>query len=173
MGASPEPEQPIAPGTQTAPMDADGLLLAFVRDRDAVCPHCGYNVRNLTKPICPECEEPLVLKVGGRTYPVRWLLATVAPGIFTGVTSGIMAVIFLIALSVSPGSVGPPFSVPLGVILTGSFFLASAAVAGAILIWNRRFVRQPQPRQVMWVVLVWVIHLCAFFIFLSYMLLLP
>ena len=159
MGASPEPEQPIAPGRQTAPMDADGLLLAFVRDRDAVCPRCGYNVRNLTKPVCPECEEPLLLKVGGRTYPVRWLLATVAPGIFTGVTAGVMAVTFLI--------VGPP---PFGPVVAflGSFFLVSAAVAGAIIIWNRRFVRQPQPRQVMWAVLVWVIHLCAFFIFLSY-----
>lgn len=169
MGAppEPEPEPPIAPapGKQTAPMDADRLLLAFVRDRDAACPSCGYNLRNLTKPICPECEEPLVLKVGGRTYPVRWLLATVAPGIFTGVASGIMAVIFLIALIVGPPS---PFFVPLDVILTGSFFLASAAAAGAIIIWNRRFVRQPQPRQVMWAVLLWVIHLCAFFIFLSY-----
>ncbi len=164
MGASPEPEPPIAPapapGRQTAPIDADGLLLAFVRDRDAACPRCGYNVRNLTKPVCPECEEPLLLKVGGRTYPVRWLLATVAPGIFTGVTAGVMAVIFLI--------VGPPPFVPLGVILTGSFFLVSAAVAGAIIIFSRRFVRQPQPRQLMWAVLLWVIHLCAFFIFLSY-----
>ncbi len=165
MGASPEPEQPIAPGRQTAPLDADGLLLAFVRDRDAACPRCSYNVRNLTKPVCPECEEPLVLKVGGRTYPVRWLLATVAPGIFTGVTSGIGAVIFLIALIVAPPS---SVFVPFWVILTGSFFLVSAAVAGAIIIWNRRFVRQPQPRQVLWAVLLWVIHLCAFFIFLSY-----
>ncbi|MEE9129547.1 MAG: hypothetical protein V3T84_05975 [Phycisphaerales bacterium] len=163
MGASPEPEQPIAPGTQTAPMDADGLLLDFVRDRDAVCPRCGYNVRNLTKPVCPECEEPLLLKVGGRTYPVRWLLATVAPGIFTGITAGVMAVIFLI--------VGLPPFVPLGAILTGSFLLASAAVAGAIILWSRRFVRQPQPRQVLWAVLLWVIHLCAFFLFLSYILL--
>lgn len=159
MGASPQPELLT---------DADGLLLAFVRDRDAACPCCGYNLRNLTKPVCPECEEPLVLKVGGRTYPIRWLLATVAPGIFTGVTAGIMAVMFLIALSV--GNLRPPSSVPLGVILTGSFFLASAAVAGAIIIFSRRFVRQPQPRQVMWAVLIWVIHLSAFFIFLSYML---
>ena len=162
MGASTEPEQPISPGDQTAPTDADGLLLAFVADRDAPCPRCGYNVRNLTKPICPECEEPLLLKVGGRTYPVRWLLAAVAPGIFTGIMAGVMAVIFLI--------VGPPLFVPLGLILTGSFFLVSAAVAVAIIIRNRRFVRQPQPRQVMWAVLLWVIHLCAFFIFLSYML---
>ncbi len=159
MGAPPNPTQPV---------DGDGLILEFVRERDAACPSCGYNLRDLTKPICPECEEPLVLKVGGRTYPVRWLLATVAPGIFTGVTSGIMAVMFLIALTV--GNVGPPFSVPLGVILTGSFFLVSAAVAGAIIIFSRRFIRQPQPRQVMWAILLWVIHLCAFFIFLGYML---
>ena len=164
MGAPPEPEPPIAPapapGSQTAPMDADGLLLSFVRDRDTACPRCGYNVRNLTKPICPECEEPLVLKVGGRSYPIRWLLATVAPGIFTGIMAGVMAVIFLI--------VGPPPAVPLGAILTGWFFVTSAAVAGAIILWSRRFIRQPQPRQVLWVVLVLVIHRCAFFIFLSY-----
>ena len=159
MGAPHEREQPV---------DADELLLGFVRDRDAACPSCGYNVRNLTKPVCPECEEPLVLKVGGKTYPIRWLLATVAPGIFTGITAGVMAVMFLIALTV--GNLRPPFSVPLGVILTGSFFLVSAAVAGAIIIFSRRFIRQPQPRQVMWAILLWVIHLCAFFIFLGYML---
>ena len=151
MGVSPEPEQLT---------DADRTLLDFVRDRDAACPSCGYNVRNLTKPICPECEEPLLLKVGGKTYPVRWLLAAVAPGIFTGVTAGVMAVMLLI--------LGPPNFVSLGVILTGIFFITSAALAVVLIIWNKRFVRQPQPRQVMWAVLLWVIHLCAFFIFLSY-----
>ena len=150
MAVSSEPEQPI---------DADGLLLDFVRDRDVACPRCGYNVRNLTKPVCPECEEPLLLKVGGRTYPVRWLLATVAPGIFTGIAAGVFAVTLLL--------VGPPPFVPLEAILTGSFFLVSAAVAVAIIIWSKRFVRQPQPRQVIWAILLWVIHLCAFFIFLS------
>ena len=163
-------EWTVTPGRDPTEDRASAMLVTFLRERDVPCPCCGYNVRNLTKPVCPECEEPLVLKVGGRTYPVRWLLAAVAPGIFTGVTSGIMAVMFLIALIA--GSVRPPspFSVPLDVILTGSFFLVSAAVAGAIIIWNRRFVRQPQPRQVMWAVLLWVIHLCAFFIFLGNML---
>ncbi len=142
--------------------DADGLLLAFVRDRDAACPCCGYNLRNLTKPVCPECEEPLVLKVGGKTYPIRWLLAAVAPGIFTGITAGVMAVMLLI--------MGPPNFVSLGVILTGLFFIASAALAVVLIIWNKRFIRQPQTRQVMWAVLLWVIHLSAFFLFLSYML---
>ena len=44
-------------------MDADGLLLDFVRDRDAACPRCGYNLRNLTLPRCPECRHDLVLAV--------------------------------------------------------------------------------------------------------------
>ena len=153
MAVSPEPEQLT---------DADRMLLDFVRDRDVACPSCGYNVRNLTKPVCPECEEPLVLKVGGKTYPVRWLLATVAPGIFTGVTAGVMAVTLLI--------MGPPNFVSLGVIFTGIFFIASAALAVVLIIWNKRFIRQPQPRQIMWAVLLWVIHLSAFFTFLAYML---
>ena len=83
-------------------------------------------------------------------------------GIFTGIMAGVMVVMFLI--------LGPPNFVSLGVILTGWFFVTSAVVAGAIILWSRRFIRQPQPRQVMWAVLLWVIHLCAFFLFLSYML---
>ncbi len=68
-------------------------LLAFLRNRDAECPSCGYNLRDLTKPICPECKEALVLKVGSRTYPIRWLLITIAPGIFTGIMVGVMVVV--------------------------------------------------------------------------------
>ncbi len=153
-------EWTVTPGGDPTEDRASAMLVTFLRERDVPCPRCSYNLRNLTKPICPECQEPLVLKVGGRTYPIRWLLATVAPGICTGITAGVMAVIFLI--------VGPPPFLPLAAILTGWFFVTSAAVAGAIILWSRRFIRQPQPRQVMWAVLLWVIHLCAFFIFLSY-----
>lgn len=39
------------------------FLIAFLRDRDIACPSCGYNVRNLSVPRCPECGEELALRL--------------------------------------------------------------------------------------------------------------
>ncbi|MBX3385703.1 MAG: hypothetical protein KF768_03950 [Phycisphaeraceae bacterium] len=44
--------------------DPDALLREFVADRDAPCPACRYNLRNLTADRCPECGLPLTLRVG-------------------------------------------------------------------------------------------------------------
>ena len=43
---------------------ADPLLVAFLRDRDAYCPLCKYNLRALTSPRRPECGKALLLVVG-------------------------------------------------------------------------------------------------------------
>lgn len=43
--------------------DRDAIL-AFVRDRDLDCRLCGYNLRNLSEPRCPECGNELQLQVG-------------------------------------------------------------------------------------------------------------
>ena len=43
---------------------APELLQAFLSGRDALCPACGYNLRNLRGGRCPECGEALVLQVG-------------------------------------------------------------------------------------------------------------
>jgi hypothetical protein len=40
------------------------LLLLYVRDRDFPCPGCGYNLRALTSPVCPECGQTVRLSVG-------------------------------------------------------------------------------------------------------------
>lgn len=40
------------------------LLRAFLVGRDASCPSCGYNLRDLPGARCPECGEMLVLQVG-------------------------------------------------------------------------------------------------------------
>ena len=154
---------------QESTPDEIEMLLAFVRDRDASCPNCGYNVRNLTKPICPECQEDLLLKVGSRVYPIRWLLITVAPGIFTGITSVIVAVLFAIALVNTTNtnvSLGSLKTIPLDAIVLSAFFALSAVTAIVIIIMHKRFIRQPQPRQILWAIWLWMIHLCAFFIFL-------
>src|SRR5690242_19299363 len=48
--------------TTEADGDAD-LLIRFLAERDAPCPTCGYNLRNLQGTRCPECGDDLVLKV--------------------------------------------------------------------------------------------------------------
>ena len=145
---------------QQSTPDEIEMLLAFVRDRDASCPNCGYNVRDLTKPICPECQEELLLTVGARTYLISWLLATVATGIFTGISACMMAVIIAIEW--------PPKFVPPGAIVLAAFFLLSAVTAIAIIIKYKRFIRQPQARQILWATSTWVVHLTAFFIFVYF-----
>lgn len=48
------------------------LLHAYLKDRDALCPECKYNLRNLTMDQCPECGTPVVLTVG-RASEFSWL----------------------------------------------------------------------------------------------------
>ncbi|MEO1716444.1 MAG: hypothetical protein AAFR76_04970 [Planctomycetota bacterium] len=45
--------------------DADQLR-AYLAERDVPCPRCGYNLRGVTEPVCPECEFSLTLELHGR-----------------------------------------------------------------------------------------------------------
>ncbi len=47
------------------PLTSDGeLLIAYLSQRDVPCPACGYNLRQLQRPSCPECGRDLLLSVG-------------------------------------------------------------------------------------------------------------
>jgi hypothetical protein len=37
-------------------------LRAFLTVRDAACPRCGYNLRGLQEPVCPECGASISLQ---------------------------------------------------------------------------------------------------------------
>ncbi len=43
--------------------DNEGLR-QHLADRDLPCPGCGYNLRGLPDPVCPECRQELQLTVG-------------------------------------------------------------------------------------------------------------
>lgn len=60
-------------------------LRQFLAERDALCPNCGYNLRGLTGDRCPECNEPLVLKVGlSEPKLAEWMVGLVGVGMSTG-----------------------------------------------------------------------------------------
>jgi hypothetical protein len=57
----------------------DPLLLEYIAKRDAPCPVCGYNLRQLTHDVCPECGQQFRLTVGAVNARFASLLLFVAP----------------------------------------------------------------------------------------------
>jgi len=59
---SPSPPTDLPPEDPQAA--SDRFLQDYLADRDEPCPRCGYNLRGLQSARCPECGDPLRLKVG-------------------------------------------------------------------------------------------------------------
>ena len=72
------------------PTDVGQHLIDFVHDRDVPCPSCGYALRNLQSPVCPECGEELTLRVGLEHARIRLLLLALLPG-----SGGLFLAVFL------------------------------------------------------------------------------
>jgi hypothetical protein len=84
MGEATVP-QPAQQSPPPPPSSEHAWLLEYLRDHDAVCPLCKYNLRGLTQPRCPECGRDVRLTVGLTEPHLRSLI------------------IFLVALSLSAG----------------------------------------------------------------------
>lgn len=66
---------PDAPGMQ------DDRLASYLADRDVPCPSCGYNLRNLAASNCPECGEPLEVRLTPpNALNARYLACVLAMG---------------------------------------------------------------------------------------------
>ena len=122
----PLPAEPAEPPTPQ--LDDDAALLDFVATRDMACPACGYNLRMLNTPSCPECGLPLKLTVGSdEPFKRAWAIALCLNAMIAGVG------LFFILISVASGDsplyyehyawlwfLGPIIWMPLPIIL---FFL--------------------------------------------------
>lgn len=139
--------------------DADELLLSFVRNRDHPCPRCGYNLRNLTRPVCPECKEPLLLKVGVQKLKLVCLLLAIAPGMFCLIALGIFLIMSM--------RFGGPGIMRLEEALTLVFMAVSGIVAIGLAARTRAFLRLTDPTQAMWMILIWIVHLMVFGLIVS------
>ena len=76
---------------QATPTSERDEVVAFLQERDVPCPLCGYNLRNLREPRCPECGAGVRLTVGLVDLYLRaWLTGAVSlcasagAGVFLG-----------------------------------------------------------------------------------------
>lgn len=57
----------------------DRDLLAYLREHDLPCPHCSYNLRNVSQLQCPECGKVIAIAHVVRRDPPVWpFIITVA-----------------------------------------------------------------------------------------------
>jgi len=149
----------MAPPTTTPTTGrAEELLLDFLRDHDAACPVCGYNLRGLTRPVCPECRQDLVLTVGVARLRLRWLLIALAPGFFSGIAACFLS-LFTTAIYFEDGYVVPPF---VGAVLFG---WCSGVLAIVLAVRRNRFIARSRARQRWLALTIWLTHIVALVVF--------
>lgn len=145
-------------GRTSRDRDEVALLLKFLHDRDVPCPRCGYNLRNLVHPRCPECKLPVALTVGLPLIRFGWVIVLLAPSIFSAIMTLLVFGGMLIAI-VFAGQIGPlpafiNFAVAFGVISTGAAIGLYAA--------RYRFIALPILFQALAAAGTWIIHIGAF-----------
>ena len=128
----------------TPPVSNDQALLSFLRGRDAECPACKYNLRDLTAPVCPECGTALVLGVRqADPFLLAWIIATVSASLAGGVG------MLLAGLCITQWRI-PPDVLEFPAVLAGAGSIAAAALAVSLVIFRRFFLTRPRPLQ--WIV---------------------
>ena len=136
----------------------DIMLLDFLREHDAACPVCGYNLRALTRPVCPECRQELVLTVGVRRLGLAWLFVVIAPGFFSGIAA-CLVLIPTLAILFEDGILLLPL---VGGVLFG---WCSGVFAIIVAVRRHRFISQSRTRQRWFALLIWLIHFAALVLF--------
>lgn len=127
---------------------------------DAPCPACGYNLRGLTHPVCPECEHDLVLTIGLARPRLGWLLVALVPGMFSGVAGLLLSgLIFFVAII--EGDLAPP-----GIVLLALFGVGSGASALAMAYSRHKLMVRPVAAQQKLAAITWSVHVLAFLVLL-------
>lgn len=152
----------------TAANRAQRLLLDFLRDHDALCPLCGYNLKGLIRPVYPECQQDLALSVSTPHITLGWLILALAPGFFCGVAACLLA-IPTTAIYFEDGAFVWPF-------VFAVLFGWCSGIFAIVLAFGRRgcnrnrFIALPRRRQMMFVAIIYGIHIVlgmAFFAWLA------
>lgn len=155
MHADPEPNSRGEPPSR----DPHAEVVAFLKGRSFPCPRCGYDLRDIQAATCPECGEPLVLKIGSPRVRFGWLVLAMAPGCF----SGVAAVFVLVPIYMTMGRTFPPSQgLPWPVVVGDTFGFLSGAAVGLMYRHRHRFMSWTARRQAAFAGGVWGIHILMF-----------
>ncbi len=141
------------------PHGTDEEVVEFVRGRSVPCPRCAYELKGLERAQCPECGEPLILRVGTPRMRFGWLLLAITPGCFSGVAAFILFWPMAYTIYLNLGSKrGMPIPLQCAVVFG---FLSAASV---VLMYRERhrIIAWRAKRQALFAGAVWGVHLLAF-----------
>lgn len=129
-------------------------LITYLREHEDNCPLCGYNLRGLTRPVCPECGRGIVLTVGLQdTFSYAWAVALIGQAL-----SGGMGAFLLMMYCLGEG---PPMHRP-AERYACTMFLLALPVTGILLLVRRRFYRLPVGVQRLLALISWLLSASAF-----------
>ncbi len=120
-------------------------VVAWLRDRDASCPICMYNLRDAPTAFCPECGAALTLSITSPNLQHgAWTLATSSFAMALGFD--FVTLTLMVGIAILDGGGVPPQIITVMITLA---FLAILSGAGLLsLIKDRRvFQRRPQRSQ--------------------------
>lgn len=148
------------PSTISSPLsDPDAEVVAYLRGRSCPCPRCGYDLRDIKSARCPECGEPLVLKIGSPRIRFGWLVLAMVPGCFSGVAAMFVLIpVFVTIRDRLPAGQGAPWPV----MVADAFGFLSAASVALMYRHRHRFMSWPIRRQAAFAAGVWATHVLMF-----------
>jgi hypothetical protein len=123
----------------TSPTADTAILIDWLRDRDVPCPLCGYNLRHLTSPRCPECGQELCLAVTAvEPFLKAWITLAASAAASAGV--GVLMLV-LVARVGWPGEDEPLLDISI------CLFIAMIPVAGFIFYRRRKLLKLARSTQ--------------------------
>lgn len=131
-------------------------LLRFLQGRDHACPKCSYNLRNLTRPVCPECGEALNLTVGRRKTNDALFILTLAPCIFSGICAILLSGVIAFH---HYANVGSP---PIWIWGVDGFGLLSGLAGLLLFVKRQAFTKLDRGVQLFSAFVVWAFHIAVF-----------
>lgn len=138
--------------------EEEAEVVAFLRKRAVPCPRCAYDLRDIPSAKCPECGEPLVLKIGSPKARFGWLVLAMAPGCFSGVAAVFVLIPIYANIVYSPqGAMGV-----LPLIVADVFGFFSAATVAVMYWFRHRIMSWTSRRQGVFAGTIWGVHVLAF-----------
>jgi len=144
--------------------DADReILTRYLATRDVTCPACGYDLRELTSPRCPECGAELVLRLTlARPRQGVYINGIVALGAGVGFHALILA--YVGWYYITDGYFGP------GLLECVPLIVGLALEGPALIVWARSWMLfQRKPNALGWALvgLCWLLTIATAFWFFA------